>query len=211
LKSYNRLRPHQLHGVEIGLKRPLSPEISKLIGFYQYAGLLMESGENSRGIKVVFDIYFVHFADLITENAIVGSRTKSVERFVEVFSAQRHQAWPRISNERLVDPSEYDRAFPLSLPQCQNCGEPRVSENAKFCSNCGSELQTASIYYQLVNQDISVLPITKHRAGTIKRNSTIRAIKDLLMDESKEQLRGVPQVGPKWAERIMRYAEEYVA
>lgn len=211
LKVYNRNRPSSQHGIEIGIKRPAPREISKLIGFYQYAGLLMESGENSRGIKGVFDIYFLHFADLITENAIVNSRTKSVERFVDTFRGQRHQAWPRIATERLVRPDDYATAFPLSLPVCQNCGEPRVSENAKFCSNCGAELQSASIYYALVNQEISVLPVTKKRALTIKKHSKLRTIKDLLMDESREQLRGVPQIGPKWAERIMRYAEEYVA
>ena len=211
LKEFNRNRTGKSHGIEIGLKRPFPPELSKLVGFFQYAGLIMESGENSRGIKGVFDIYFIHFADLITENAVVGLRTKSIERFVEAFKSSRHQAWPRVSAEKLIQTKDYATAFPLSLPSCRQCGEPRGSENAKFCSNCGAELQSASIYHSLVNQDISVLPITRDRARNIKKNCNISTIKDLLMDATNEELRSVPQIGPKWAERIFRYAEEYVA
>lgn len=211
LKQFNRGKSTSKQGIEIGLKRPLPNEIQKLIGFYQYAGILMESGENSRGEKGVYDIYFLHFADLITENAIVGARTKSIDRFLEVFEGQKHQAWPRVTGEKLVDTEDYEQAFALSLPECQTCGEPRVSENAKYCSSCGAQLQSASIYHTLVGQDLRVLPITEARARTIRRNSDLRKIKDILMDQSKEQLRGVPQIGPKWAERILRYAEEYVA
>lgn len=210
LKVFNRSKPLPLQGVEVGIKRPITPELAKLIGFYQYAGLLMPSGENSRGIKGVFDIYFLHFADLVTENAIVGLRTKSLSQFVAVFKAVKHQVWPRISPDKLSGSSDKN-AFSLALPPCQACGAERSSENAKFCINCGSQLKTASLYHTLVDQDISVLPITKSRSATIKRHSQLRTIKDVLLDSTREQLRSVPQVGPKWAARISRYAEEHVA
>jgi len=211
LKSFNRSKPLSLQGVEVGIKRPVPAEISRVIGFFQYAGLMMPSGENSRGIKGVFDIYFVHFADLVTENAIVGLRTKSLNTFLAVFTAPKHQVWPRIASDKLVSDDDFETAFPLSLPACQICGTDRANEDAKFCTNCGAQLKTASIYHQLVNQDLEVLPITRRRAQTIKKHSSLRTIKDMLLDNTKAELRGVPQVGPKWAERIARYAQEYVA
>lgn len=62
----------------------------------------MPVGENSRGEKGVFDLYMVHFGDLITENAIIARRTKSIPAFVTAFTAQTHQAWPRISPDSLA-------------------------------------------------------------------------------------------------------------
>lgn len=210
LKVFNRARMLNLQGVEVGIKRPTLPELEKLIGFYQYAGLLMPSGENSRGVKGVFDIYFLHFADLVTENAIVGLRTKSLNQFVNVFRSVKHQVWPRINSDRLIARLG-DGAFALALPACQVCGAERPSEDAKFCVNCGSQLKTASLYHTLVGQDLSVLPITKGRASKIKKHSQLKSIKDVLLDTTRQGLRSVPQIGPKWAERIARYAEEHVA
>lgn len=211
LKVFNGGRDITSQGVEIGIKRPAAPELVKLIGFYQYAGLLMPSGENSRGIKGVFDIYLLHFADLVTENAVVGLRTKSLNQFLTVFRSVKHQIWPRIASERLVSFHDTDAPFALALPACQVCGTERLSEDAKFCVSCGNRLKTASLYHTLVGQDISNLPITKNRANSIKRHSNLRTIKDLLLDNTRLALRSVPQIGPKWAERIARYAEEHVA
>lgn len=211
LKSYNHGKDVANQGLEVGLRRPISSELSKTIGFYQYAGLIMPSGENSRGVNGVFDIYFLHFADLITENAIVGQRAKSLNQFVSVFKAGKHQAWPRLTSERFFQSEAGQNAFALALPPCDVCKTERASEDAKFCVNCGSPLKSASLYHTLVGQDISVLPITKTRAQSIKKHSKIRTIKDVLLDTTRQELRGVPQIGPKWAARISRYAEEHLA
>lgn len=211
VKDFNRYRATHTHAVEIGLKRPLGAELIKVISFFQYAGLLMLVGENSRGVKGVFDLYMVHFGDLITENAIVGARTKSVTAFVRAFTSQSHQAWPRISSERLIAAEGGPTNFLLSLPNCQRCGAPRQNESARFCHSCGSELKTSSLYEQLVGQDISSLPITKARAASIRSSSNIRTVRDILIDSSRQELRNVPYVGPIWADRIVHYAEEHVA
>ena len=211
IKDYNRPREFTDQAIEVGIKRPISAEITKVFCFFQYAGLLMPAGENSRGNKGVFEIYMVHFGDLITENAVIGRRTKSVSAFVKAFKSQTHQAWPRIASEKLVGSDVGNVQFSLSLPVCQTCGTARVNENAKFCHYCGSPLKTKSVYQELINQDISVLPITKDRVKRIKAYSRIKSVKDILIDNNRQELRSVPYVGPIWAEKIVRYAEEHVA
>lgn len=211
LKEFNKIRSESDQACEVGISKPVAAEMSKVLSFFQYAGILMPIGENSRGVKGVFELYMVHFGDLITENAIIGKRSKSISSFIAALSAQTHQVWPRISPDRLVRRDNYSLAFPLSLPNCQNCNSPRASEHARFCDNCGAQLKTASLYDQLINQDISVLPITKIRASRIRQHSKIRTIKDILIDTSRTELRSVPNVGKIWAERIARYAEEHVA
>lgn len=211
IKRYNRDRPFDDQALEVGIKRPISPEIEKVLGFLQYAGLLMPAGENSRGVKGVFELYLVHFGDLVTENAIIGRRTKSVSTFVTAFAAQTHQAWPRVSPESLVKPADYPELFRLTLPHCQSCGAERASEHARFCQNCGAQLKTTSLYDELVNQDISVLPLSRRMVTRIKENSNIRKIKDILIDTKRTNLRGIKFIGEVRAAHIATCAEEHVA
>ena len=171
----------------------------------------MPAGENSRGVKGVFELYFVHAGDLITENAIIGRRIKVLSAFVRALSAQTHQVWPRISPDTLVKPDLLRKTFRLSLPQCQNCGTERVNEHARFCPNCGAQLKTASLYNELVSQDINVLPLSSRIVGRIKNGSSIRTIKDVLLESDRKLLRDVQYIGPIRAARIAYYAEEYLA
>ncbi len=211
LKEHNRIRDETNQALEIGLKRTIPGEIEKVIGFLQYAGLLMPMGDNSRGVKGVFELYMVHFGDLVTENAIIGKRNKSLTLFVRAFSAQTHQAWPRITASSLVAKTESPLTFRLALPQCQNCGADRVSEHAKFCQNCAAQLKDVSLYDELTNQDICVLPISKKMVERIKNGSSLRSIKDILIDTERLKLRNIDYIGPVRAARIANLAEEHVA
>lgn len=211
VKDFNKEKPEDNQALQVGIKRPIPPEIEKVIGFLQYAGLLMPAGETSRGVKGVFELYMVHFGDLITENAIITRRTKSVPTFLKAFTAQTHQAWPRISPENLARQENFASLFRLSLPHCQNCGAERISEQAKFCQSCGFQLKTASLYDELVNQDISVLPLSKRMVKRIKENSNIRKIKDILIDTDRSNLRSIRLIGEVRAAQIANCAEEHVA
>jgi hypothetical protein len=211
VKAFNRDKPDDNQGLEVGIRRPMHPEIEKVIGFLQYAGLLMPVGENLRGDKGVFELYMVHFGDLITENAIIGRRTKSIPSFVTAFTAQTHQAWPRINPDSLAKPEQFQALFRLTLPHCQVCGAERASELARFCQNCGAQLKTTSLYDELVNQDISALPLSERIANRINENSNIRKIKDILIDTDRVSLRSIPFIGPIRATHVANCAEEFVA
>lgn len=211
LKDFNRSRADNNQALEVGIRRPLPLEVEKVISFFQYAGLLMPTGENSRGEKGTFELYFVHFGDLVTENVIIGRRAKSIDAFVSAFSAQTHQAYPRISPDSLMPSGDYSRLFRLVLPNCQACGTERANEHAKFCQNCGAQLKSNSVYDTLVNQDISALPLSKRMVKRIKENSSMRTIKDILMDNDRKLLRAIKHIGPRHASRIANYAEEHVA
>ena len=211
LKELNKKRDEDKQALEVGIKKPVPQELDKVFSFLQYAGLLMPIGTNSRGVKGVFDLYMVHFGDLVVENAVVGRRTKTISSFVSALTSQTHQAWPRVSPETLINEAERPNIFRLSLPNCQNCGAERSNEHAKFCQNCGAQLKNASLYDQLTKQDISVLPISETMVKRIKENSRIKTIKDILIDTDRKSLRSVPFIGPVRAARIAGYAEEHVA
>jgi hypothetical protein len=76
---------------------------------------------------------------------------------------------------------------------------------------CGRELKNASVYDELLRAPVSHLPLTPKKLAGLKKYTSIRSIQDVLMDAEEGQLRSVPYIGPIWAARIRRYAEEFVS
>ncbi|MFT9449195.1 hypothetical protein [Gluconobacter japonicus] len=198
--------------MQFGIRSPLDPNLEKVISFYQYAGLLMPVGDFSRGENGVFSVYEVHIGDLVTANAIVSRRTKSTSLFLEVLRAKKHQIWPRTFSSKILELAKLSSSsFKISLPQCQNCGTERPNPEARFCPNCGSRLKSSSAYEQLADQDISVLDISNAMKDRIKENSQIRKVRDILIDNSREQLMAIKYIKKARAVKIVASAEEYVS
>lgn len=195
----------------IAITRPLSSELKKVLGFFQYAGLIVPRGLSSRGDKGVYELYELHYGAIIDRNVFFSSRGISAEKYCNAFRNRPNHYYPRHAELSLLNVESLETAFALALPPCEVCKAPRVSDKARFCSNCGSKLKEASIFEDIVKQDIEFLPITSARARTIKSNSQIRTVKDVLMDHDNKELRSVPMIGPLWARRIKSYAEEYIA
>lgn len=211
IKQYNASKSLSRKSVEVALSLPLTGEMARLIGFLEYAGLLRPSRSVSRGVKGRFGLYSVHCAGLIARNAILAAKSPSVAEMVGSLRDRNAHEFTRVSVESLLDVSEVSQRLQLTLPPCQSCGAPRAAENAKFCLECGSPLVAESAFKILVNQKIEELPLSETRVARIKQNTDIRTIGDILIDHDHRKLRSVPWVGPYWADRIYRYAEEFIA
>jgi hypothetical protein len=211
VKEYNRAKPLAQQSVTVAIRKPVPTELAKVLGFFQYAGLVLPRGEVSRGEKGVFELYVLHYAALIDKNALLVRKAVNVEDYVEALQRRHANEFTRVTPKGLLGTDNPSSVLALSLPPCQVCKTPRANENAKFCLNCGAQLKAMSVFEALVNNDISELPLTPRRAATIKQQSQIRTVKDILMDQEHRQLRSVPRVGPYWAKRIYSYAEEYIA
>lgn len=212
VKDFNRGKEAGRQAIQFGIQSPSTPDVEKVFQFLQYSGLIMPAGEVMRGVKGTFSIYDLHIGDLISENVIVGKRTKSTSEFLEVVRATRHQAWPRLTSAGICDAANVSsESFALSLPQCQACGAERPNSSARFCANCGAQLKSSSTYESLVQQDISALPISPRMQKRIKDHSRIRKVRDILIDSSREQLRGIKYIGEVRARYIVGVAEEYVS
>lgn len=211
VKDYNRSKDSRHQSVIVAIRQPIATEVVKVLGFFQYSGLLLPKGEVSRGEKGTFEQFVIHYSALIDSNALFARKAIAVGDFVEAFAHRNPHEFTRVAVSKLTAREEPADLFALSLPPCQVCRVPRGSEHAKFCHNCGAPLKEASIFEALVEEDISFLPLTPARVAKIKSHSTIRKIRDILMDHDHQELRGVPQVGPYWARTIFSHAEEYIA
>ncbi|WP_187322681.1 ORC-CDC6 family AAA ATPase [Serratia marcescens] len=212
IKEFNAGKDRLEQSMQFGIRNPLDPNLEKVISFYQYAGLIMPIGDFSRGENGVFSVYELHIGDLVTDNAIVSRRTKSISLFLEVLRAKKHQTWPRTFSNRILEVTNLTGSdFKISLPQCQVCGTERPTPEAHFCPNCGSRLKSSSAYEHLADQDISVLDISSAMKERIKRNSQIRKVRDILIDSSREQLMAIKYIKKARAVKIVGAAEEYVS
>jgi KaiC/GvpD/RAD55 family RecA-like ATPase len=212
IKQYNRGKPAELQSVSIAIATDeLSPEITKIFEFFQYAGLCLPKEDLvSRGVKGRFQLYTMHYAGIIDSNAFFSAKAINVSDYVIAFKQRNAHEFTRTRADALLAGRRPDTAFALSLPPCAVCKTPRPFADAAFCSRCGSPLTTPSTYNSLMNSDIDVLPLTPNRIQKIKAQSSIRKIKDILLDSEHRELLKVDRIGSFWAARIVSLAEEFV-
>lgn len=210
IKEYNKNKGVENQSVTLALKSPIPQELSKVLGFFQYAGLILPKQDLSKGKKGVFELYVIHYAALIERNAFFSKKSINISEYAKAFEKRNNREITRISPNNLMGTEDFLKKFALSLPPCQTCKMPRT-EHAKFCINCGSQLKIASVFDSLVITGIEKLPLTSRRVDTIKENSKIKTVKDILMDHDYRQLRSVPRIGPFWAKQIYAYAEEFIS
>lgn len=181
-----------------------------MLEMLEYAGVVRDADTVSRGVKGVFHRYVIHYALLVDSNALSLGKSWSLSDVVAALQHRDAHAFARAQPARLLGENYLDRCT-LDLAPCQNCGAARVSEDAHFCMRCGRQLSTVSVYDELLKQPIDRLPLTKKKLEGLKKHTSIRSVNDVLLDEEHRQIRSVPRVGPVWAARIRRYAEEFVS
>lgn len=209
IKTYNKEKSLNRKSISIAVKKELSSDLKKILGFFQYAGLASHKGQVSRGEKGVFEIYIINLAALVDNNAILATKAAKTDDIATALKSRNAHEFTRTKSDYLV--SENDEPLKLKMPACQSCGEERSSDEARFCSNCGAPLKTASIYEELVNESIDVLPLTPSRIKSIKSKSGIKLVRDILHDIGHKEIRTVPQIGSFWATKIYQLAEEYIS
>ncbi len=196
--------------VTLALSHPVPPEVRTLFSFLQYAGLVRPRGDLKRGEKGTFWLLDIHYALLVDANAVVAKKSVGLSELAERLARRDAHAFVRVTSAKLLGASDIAAALPLMLPPCSVCQTERATPTAKFCLNCGAPLTVSSTFETAVLQDLAVLPLTQNRVRSIKQHSTIRTVKDVLLDKDHAELLRVHMIGPVWATRISRYAEEFV-
>lgn len=212
IKKYNKRTDKEPTSV-IGIAQPIPPELNKVLEFFQYSGLAVNLTDSSRGNKATYEIFQINASAIISKNAFYSERTFNKDKYCRAFEYNQLRFYPRYQQNTLLENAgiDLDNDMGLVLPICNVCGSARVSAEAKFCSQCGSRLSESSVFESIVNQDIDVLPLTKSRVRSIKSQSKIRKIKDILLDHDNSELMKVDMIGSFWCDRIKSYAEEVIS
>ena len=209
IKDYNS-KTTKAKTVTLALTEPLANELKTLLSFLEYSGLVRPRGNVSRGVKGTFALFDIHYALLVEANAVLAQKAFTIADVAESLSKRDAHAFVRTSADKLLGTNNIAAILPLQLPPCEVCNTPRVSSEAKFCLNCGSPLSLKSTFETAIQQSISLLPLTPGRIKSITSQSSIQTVKDVLLDKEHKELLKVKMIGPVWATRISRYAEEFV-
>jgi ABC-type hemin transport system ATPase subunit len=208
LRQYNIFKLGSSKAVLVAIAEP-PKEFTKILALMEYAGLIRNAGTLSKGPKGVYHRYTLHYAIILSENALSLGKAPSVEGSISVLTERDAHAVPRTRSASLLG-ENYESRCTLNLTPCPSCGTPRVTERARYCGQCGAALSEASIYTELLKAPIQNLPLTNHKIEGLLTETSIQIVQDIMLDEESKQIRSVKGIGPIWAKRIHTAAEEYV-
>lgn len=210
IREYNERRSEAAapRATTILLQRPLAPEVERVLGFLEYAGVFRRTASVSMGDES-YEVVIPHYALLLSGNALALGRNPSVAVATEALAQRDPHARVRRQVESLLG-KDYLSRCRLDLASCPACGAQRENAEARFCFNCGARLEEASLYDELLSVSVDKLPLTDAMLKRIADHSDIRQVKDVLMDEERQALLKIPYVGRVRATRIRGLAEEFV-
>ncbi|WP_207198835.1 zinc ribbon domain-containing protein [Peribacillus sp. TH14] len=209
IKQLNKNKEPDRKFVYFALSAPMPTELEKVIQILEYAGLVTQDKDISKGTKGVFQRYMIHLGKIIQYNALAQGKVKTFEYISECLQKTKTRQFKRFVSKSLFT-EEMVAKCKFELPPCSSCGNQRTFDEAKFCAYCGAKLESASLFLELIEQDISALPLTSKRVEMIKTGSNIVIIKDILMDDNGVELKKVKGIQGYWAQKIKDYAEEFI-
>jgi len=191
--------------------------ISRMIKFLIEAGLLYQLPPVKHGSKKTggsepreYDRYIPHLLFLIKKRAFSSDKGFNAGQIVEFIGREpaKHPARRRI--EAILDKNQI-KNIKLDLPPCQNCDASRLSEDQRFCHNCGHQLVNKSKFEACMEISINNLPLPRWIKEGLKEDTIIKTLEDIISHpDLGSELQKIDYVGPKRSEKIDKIIKEYV-
>ena len=181
---------------------------NRMIKFLVEAGLLYEISPLHDGNGRIFQRYIPHYIFLIQARAFShtkGFNPKDTLGFIQRKTDKRpirRQLKTMLTEEKILK-------LKLNLPPCNFCGTERMSEEQKFCHNCGNALVGHSAFEATLKISIDDLPIPEWQIERIKDETNISTIEDILMSQSPAtELKKAKGIGNKRSSIIFEIVTE---
>ena len=189
------------------------PDISfdRMMRFLIEAGLLYDRETVSHGENREYHRYIPQFVFLMQKRAFSeGKKGFDSSGIVEFINRKQCKHPLRRSFSKLLS-SEQIKSMKLDLPPCSNCGAQRLTEEQKFCHNCGKELIGHSAFKKCMKLTIDDLPISDWQKRKIKGESKLKIVSDFLtMSDPGTELRRPHGIGRVKSEQIYNKVKKLV-
>lgn len=191
--------------VIIGIEKNDNVYFSRLTKLLIETGLFYNLPDISHGDGRTYERYIPHYALLIKERVFnEGSRGFSPSQIIQKILRKNAKHPVRRNISSLFNAEQLAR-LKLTLPPCNNCKTPRLTDNQKFCHHCGNQLIDESAYNQCMSIPLSKVPhLTSWQMQKLSGLEKVKTIGDVLsLQDPGSELRKIHRIGPKIANKIM--------
>lgn len=188
----------------------------RMFQFLIEAGMLYQLPPVKHGPKREYERYIPHLLLLLQKKAFSTSRGFKISEIISFLERPDKKHPHRKTGIQSILSAEALQRLKLDLPSCFKCGAHRLSENQKFCHNCGSELVSKSTFEECMRLTIDQLPLTEWQKNKILEETDLRTVKDFLASANiSEELTKPNGFGVKKAGKIINTVniliEEFLA
>jgi hypothetical protein len=194
------------------LEEPGHPLRERMLSLLLEAGLLYEHPKVSHGEDRKYRRFTPHLAALMQHRAFSGRhRGVSPKRVIEFLRRPQAKHPLRRTLNKVLTHDELQN-IRLSLPPCAQCNTARMSENQRFCHQCGAELLAASTFANYLQVSLVDVPgFTEWQRKKIREFTNLRTIGDLLAyQDPGSELRKIPWVGKTRARNMIDLVNAHV-
>ncbi len=151
----------------------------RMIAFLREAGLIYEEDSTVKhGEHREYKRYIPHLLFLLENRSFSKDRGFNAAEILNVIKAKSKKHPLRRVFSSVLGPNALK--LKLNLPTCQTCSAPRLTEEQKFCHNCGTQLVNKSAFEHCLHMQINELPLTDWQKEKII-GIEINTIGDFLM------------------------------
>jgi hypothetical protein len=188
-------------------KDDLTAIVKRMFQLLIEAGLVFDAKEVKHGTpERIYQRYIPHGAALLQSRALTSGDAGGSLKSTAVALRQKRAKHPvRRKLEKYVDDPRVIQQLDFALPPCPSCAQPRVSEEQRFCTNCGAQLVAVSTFDNCLSVPIDEVPgLTQWQISAIQKElPRLRTIRDYLaMQDPAAELRTVYRIGPRRSSRI---------
>lgn len=180
----------------------------RMLRFLIEAGLLYEDVSVKHGLEGTGEAreyrrYIPHILFLIQNRTFSqGHGTSYADILFKIRAKSRRQPLRRVLNS-LLSPEELN-GLSLDLPPCQSCNTLRLTNEQRFCHNCGKELINQSAFEACLKISVDSLPLTDWQKEKVK-GIHLNTVRDFMsLQDPATELRKIPQVGEVRSNRIYK-------
>jgi hypothetical protein len=195
----------------IGIEIEQDISFDRMMRFLIDAGLLYDRETVSHGESREYHRYIPHFVFLMQKRAFSsGKRGFDSGSIIEFINRKQSKHPVRRSFGKLLS-IEQIKNMKLDLPPCNNCGAQRLTEEQKYCHNCGYELIGNSAFESCMEITIDELPISDWQKRKVKEETNLKVVGDFLtMPDPGTELRKPYGIGPVRSVQIFNKVQQLV-
>lgn len=188
--------------IVVGIQEFNNSLISRMIKFLIEAGLLYELTSVSHGDNREYNRYIPHLVFLIQNRTFNPGRGFDIKTLVENLSKKSKKHPLRRTINKYLSDDDLSQ-LKLNLPSCSKCGSVRISEEQKFCHNCGNELVGSSVFEECMQLSVDELPLTEFQKIKVKESNINKVSDFMVLADPATELQKVPKIGKKRSETII--------